>query len=390
MIVTARFLAARPWSLAVAGALAMGAAGSLEGQTQVPESHTVRSGDTLWDIAKRYLGDPFLWPDIYRLNTTVVEDPHWIYPGEVLRLAPSEAATTVPQTDTPPPAPAPGQDATRMQPQQPNQVAAEPEAPAPAASDTGGLFPPSRGRSLQETLSTVDFGQARPLRRSEFYSSGFLTEGDPLPTGRVIGPVTPLQIVSSYGHTSMTLYTKLAVEAPAGGTYQVGDSLLIADLSKPIEGWGRVVEPRALARVVEISQGHPIVALVALYGEVVPGLTTLPAEKFTDPGAVKPVAVGDVLQAQVVGWPGRREIKGAGNVLFLDKGRQDGVAPGDVFEVRREARVTRDDAVRIAEPMATLQVVHVRDHSATTRVIGVISPDISAGATAHQVAKLPS
>ena len=145
-----------------------------------------------------------------------------------------------------------------------------------------------------------------------------------------------------------------------------------------------------MVRITSISEGTPIAEVIAAYGEITPDLSLLPAEKFVDLGTARPEAVSQGVEASVIGWPGRRELKGAGVVLFLDKGKRDGVSLGDVFEIRRAAGLHRDGMITVNDVMATVQVVHVRERTSTIRVVGVSSPDVPVGTHAVQVAKLPS
>jgi LysM domain len=388
------------------------------GQGNKAQSHTVHQGDTLWDLAKQYRGDPFLWPDIYRMNTAVVEDPHWIYPGEVLRLSGTETMAAVPAVDTPAPAAAPedstAQTADTLSPsaapaaapsteaaaQPPAEAAPEAAPPArqatlaelaqaPVGEEPEPLFGPKPPSTLQETILAYTRKDYRPLRRSEFYSSGFLTENENLPWAKVIGPVTPSQIGSPIINDAMP-YASIAIEAPRGATYQIGDSLLLAQRGSELKPFGEAVLPTGMARISDTVSGRYIATVVAVYAPIRPGQVALPAEKFTPAGSARAVPVSDGVRGKFLGGPKRQDLKAPQMVVFIDKGREDGVAAGDIFEVRRKAERLDNGQQRTNELLATLQIVHVREHSATGRYLNILLPDIAPGTEVRQVAKLPS
>jgi hypothetical protein len=369
-------------------------------QDSLPRTHTVRKGDTLWDLAQLYLHDPFLWPGIYRLNTDVVEDPHWIYPGEILRIGAADNVAAVPTMDTPVPstagdsatmalsdsarpATADSADALAQGPQQPSAAEGE-------DTDWKPLFPERRARSVAEILKAYTHQPYRPLRRSEFYSSGFLTENARLPYGKVIGPVTPQQIKAVNSRANALPFSTISLEPPHGATYQVGDSLLLLQVGRELDSYGRVIVPTGVAKITQSVDGHYIANIVATYGPIRNGQRTLPVENFNARTGVRAVPVSDGVRGSMIGGLGRQDLKEPQMVVFINKGREDGVGLGDLFEVRRRPERSSDGMIRVNELMATMQIVHVRDHTATGLLLNVISPDIPPGTDVMQVAKLPS
>jgi LysM repeat protein len=61
------------------------APGGLALNPNAPDSYVVKHGDTLWGISKVFLRDPWFWPEIWQVNPQV-NNPHLIYPGDTLRL----------------------------------------------------------------------------------------------------------------------------------------------------------------------------------------------------------------------------------------------------------------------------------------------------------------
>ncbi|WP_459872966.1 LysM peptidoglycan-binding domain-containing protein [Endothiovibrio diazotrophicus] len=80
----------KPLLGALVGALlcAVGAAAAAESvqlAADHPTRYTVVPGDTLWDIAGRFLRDPWRWKEVWSGNPQI-RNPHWIYPGDVIHL----------------------------------------------------------------------------------------------------------------------------------------------------------------------------------------------------------------------------------------------------------------------------------------------------------------
>lgn len=89
--------------------------------TALASSYTVESGDCLWLIAQKLLGDGNRWIEIYEANKDIISNPNMIYVGQVLEIP--DGTTQPAPAPQPEPAPAP----------EPEPV---PEPEAPAASET--------------------------------------------------------------------------------------------------------------------------------------------------------------------------------------------------------------------------------------------------------------
>jgi LysM domain len=77
--------------------------------------HVVRRGDTLWGICDYYFRNPYQWPRIWSYNPQI-QNPHWIYPGDQVRLRRDGNAIAQPTAPAPGPRSGSMVDARRQVP----------------------------------------------------------------------------------------------------------------------------------------------------------------------------------------------------------------------------------------------------------------------------------
>ncbi|MEP6590081.1 MAG: hypothetical protein ABJC19_02755 [Gemmatimonadota bacterium] len=228
-----------------------------------------------------------------------------------------------------------------------------------------------------------------PVRPGQSYTAGFLSEQRLLPYGTLRGAVTPPEITASVAGAIIMVGTTLSIVPPAGASYTVGDTLMLAHRSPGPKGWGEIVTPTGLARVTESQTGHALATLLEVYGPVREGQVTLPLEPVPNPGAVMPVKITGP-RATMIAPREPRELLQPADVIFIDAGRAAGMRLGDFVEVRRKPAKRINAPDQIDELMATGQVVAVNEKHSSVVLVRVVAPDIAPGTPVIRVATLPN
>jgi hypothetical protein len=253
-----------------------GAAPKQPQQTLVPETYVVQKGDTLWDICTTFFADPYLWPRIWAQNPTIT-NPHWIYPGDIIKLR-------------------------------------EPGAPAPTAAVT----PPPRPRDVVRLRRLAYMSVLDLASSSEIVGSTeerlMLASGDEIyltyPDGK------PPQVGETYAIYSPTKDVFHPVTGERVGAYvQVLGELRVLDVKKGKNAHAKITD---VTDEGVVERGNRVGPLKTQFQMVAP----VPAEK-----TVEGVIVAILHVDQLIG---------EGNVVVIDRGRRDGLVIGNnMLAVRR-------------------------------------------------------
>lgn len=265
-----------------------------------PDTYRVQRGDTLWDIAGRFLQDPWRWPQIWDANRGV-GNPDLIYPGDVLQLYYRDG---------------------------------QPRVGLRGGMRTVRLSPRVRATPLEEPVPTIPIGVIGP-----FLTRPHVLDKAQIDRAPYIVAFPDEHIVAGVGDGA---YVR-SINAAAGERYDIvrpGDAYVDPDSGKILGYQGRFVGEAILER-----SGDPAKVRIGSM-EVEAGIGDRVISSKTEPPQTSffPQPGPRGLQGRIISVLNGVSQIGQFAVVVLDVGAGSGVRPGHVFDVFNGGEKVRDIA----------------------------------------------
>ena len=329
-------------------------------------SHVVKKGDTLWDIANAYLKDPFRWPEVFQRNTDVVENPHWIYPGEVIRISNSEVRPEVLARVTTKPAP----------------PVVEPDRTVFSAQ------PPMVNGRLQSNGDVLGRVPAGSVRVGEVEAAPFADRtGGPRGAGSLAAAYDRPGIAAKASDQRFSLQDPIFVELPRGVAARLGDRYLVYVLGPALTDDSQLMIPTGVVQVEGMQQGQPTLArIVRQFAEIRLDQRLVPLESTVPSAAMSSTPVSNGGTAHVLWVHEDPVLPSMQSYVVLTSEVGADVRVGDQFTLIDASVDETHPAPPV--PAAVAQVVRVTPYAVTALVVDHEQPTIRAGMPARLTARM--
>jgi hypothetical protein len=314
----------------------------------IPEGqafHIVVGGDTLWDLAGRYLGNPYLWPQIWEANS-YVKKARLIYPGDPIFLPSVQLADTA--------APA---------------GAAGAEAPASTAKTIEPLGTPE----WLDMDALINVASADTVRYAGYISASIEDESLKI-RGMEAENGTRLEKVTAGTRDYLYLDRGASSGVKSGDLYSIHRRARV--VRHPVSGKkvGYRIETTGIARVLVAGETSARAVVEASGREVLVGDYLKPLTDVESPLIKRRVVVeggdlsldGDRSTGYVVDVDDNSVTSASGVVVGVDVGTGSGLSVGRIITVFRQGN--RSDTVT-RRPLGAAVVVAVRENFSVARLV---------------------